>query len=773
MRRTLTWIAAVVVVLAASAWLAAPMLAGWAARIAAARAGLEAVDIDIAGIGFAQVHARRVSFRAATDRGPVTIALHNATMDFDLGARTFGPVHAETGSLDWQPPTVPAPPPTAAIPAPVLPLVSARVDQFDLRLNLEPGTIALAGPLVLDLDPGAGAHAHLTAADAAFDLTFSADGQQIVAALTGDAQAPLARAVVGDPLGLATRVELDLGLDALRTWFAAHAGLPPAWREAAAGLTLEAGAARVQAQYLVAGDTWRVDELSVNWRALQAAGTRSTGALKLAAVPDGKLWQLRALAPGEITIERLEEKEATSARIDIAEGTHVTTELPDAWQGAGQIRISAQGAGIPDTRASIDQWQFTPAAAALQLRDLAISKPALRAAELQLHATPGADGWPGAHGDATLAGIHPDISAITPELILKTAWQLESGKRIAATFDSVLDGQPAASGTLAWDQSIAEGKLQAKWSMDTGSLVAWVRALLPLLEAAGAERGVLSGVADLAWRGGAVHGTARAHLADLSARYEEARVDGADIVLDVTDLAVPAYTFALRVPTATAATGLPINGLFLRGAAAGPKVTVREGGVQLWGGTMRVRPGTIDTRGDASGERRLVVEVDKLDLEQALRFVDVAGLGGTGQLTGTVPLLFRAGGIEIEQATLASIAPGTLRYLSAAPAAANNIALQALQDFRYATLSAGLAYGRDGDYTISARLRGSNPALYNGYPIAFNINLTGSLPGLLRGALLTGDFDREVMKQVRLDAGSPAPAPAAPAPDRRPPGAGR
>jgi len=769
MRRTLTWIAAVAVALVACAWLAAPMFAGWAARVAAQRAGLAAVDVDIARIGLAQVQARGVSFRADTDRGPVTIALQNATIDFDLGARTFGPLHAETGSLDWQPPAVPAPPPTAAIPAPVLPLVSARVDKFNLRLNLAPGTVTLTGPLALDLDPGAGAHARLTAADAMFDLTFSADGQQIVAALTGDAQTPLARAVVGDPLGLATRVELDLGLDALRTWVAARAGLPPTWREAAAGMALDAGTARVQAQYLVAGDTWRVDELAANWRALQAAGTRSTGALKLAAVPDGKQWQLRALAPGEITIERLDEKDAMSARIDIAEGTHVTAEPPDSWQGAGQINVSVQGAGIPDTRASIDQWQFTPAAAALQLRDLAVSKPALRAAELQVHATPGSEGWPGASGDASLAGIHPDISAITPELILKTAWQLESGKRIAATFDSVLDGQPAASGTLAWDLAAAEGKVQAKWSTDTGSLVAWARALFPPLEAAGAERGVLSGAADLAWRGGAVHGTARAHLADLSARYEEARVDGADIVVDVTDVAAPAYTFALSVPTATAATGLPVNGLFLKGAAAGQKITVREGGVQLWGGAMRVQPGTIDTRKDS----RLVVEVDNLDLEQALRFVDVAGLGGTGRLTGTVPFLFRAGGVEIEQATLASIAPGTLRYLSAAPAAASNIALQALQDFRYATLSAGLAYGRDGDYTISARLRGSNPALYSGYPIAFNINLTGSLPGLLRGALLTGDFDREVMKQVRLDAGSPAPVPAAPAPDRRPPGAGR
>jgi hypothetical protein len=81
----------------------------------------------------------------------------------------------------------------------------------------------------------------------------------------------------------------------------------------------------------------------------------------------------------------------------------------------------------------------------------------------------------------------------------------------------------------------------------------------------------------------------------------------------------------------------------------------------------------------------------------------------------------------------------------------DNIALQALQDFHYDTLEMGLSYQAAGDYRISIRLNGRNPKLYEGYPIAFNLNLEGVLPELLRKSLLGGGFDEQVLKRVQTE----------------------
>jgi hypothetical protein len=95
---------------------------------------------------------------------------------------------------------------------------------------------------------------------------------------------------------------------------------------------------------------------------------------------------------------------------------------------------------------------------------------------------------------------------------------------------------------------------------------------------------------------------------------------------------------------------------------------------------------------------------------------------------------------------------GTLRY---DPLAANmseqldNIALKALQDFRYRVLQMELNYDPEGNYVIKTRLEGHNPAIYDGHPIAFNLNITGTLPGLLRSSLLSGDFSGNVLKSIR------------------------
>jgi len=690
----------------------------------------------------------------------------DATIDYEISRLPEATLHAASGTIAWQAPAMPAPPPTAAIPMPVLPLVNARVDELSLRLKIGQDNVALVGPFTLDLDPAQGVHVRLDARPEALDVKFHADGQRIDAVLGAQGDAPLLDAIVTDPLGLATRVELKADLARLRTWAAQETGLPAAWREMLRDAELTSGNLHAAAQYLLDGDTWRVDDFALQWSGMRASSIASSGTLRASATPEAGQWNIKVLEPAAIDVSHEQEGAALGARVAVDPETAVTVSTDGAIAGKGAVRVDLNETNLPAARITIDGWKYDANEANVHARDLGVTNPALRAAELTLNAQAGAAGWGDARGEMSLAGIHPDISAITPELIVKADWRLEEAQRATARFSARLDGQDAANGTVDWNNATGQGRVDAQWSTDAGALIAWARALYRPLEAVGAERGTLAGKADFTWRGGALAGIADVRLKDLAARYEEARVDDANLAIRITDLARPAYTFDVRIPTATAATGLPVTGLVLTGSASGSRITVKEGGFGVWGGNLSLRPGTFDVKKDG----HVVLDVANLDLEQVFRFVDVAGLSGSGRLNGAVPLLVQTDGVAIDEAKLDSLGGGTLRYVSAAPAAASNIALQALSDFRYQALNTGIGYRRDGTYTISARLRGSNPALYNGYPIAFNINLQGQLPGLLRSTLLTGNFDREVMKQVQLDAGAPNPVQA---PDKRPPATGK
>ena len=61
-----------------------------------------------------------------------------------------------------------------------------------------------------------------------------------------------------------------------------------------------------------------------------------------------------------------------------------------------------------------------------------------------------------------------------------------------------------------------------------------------------------------------------------------------------------------------------------------------------------------------------------------------------------------------------------------------NIALKALKNFHYESLDGTFSYNEEGLYHIKLHLLGSNPDLYDGYPVDFILNLRGELSGVFR-----------------------------------------
>jgi hypothetical protein len=140
--------------------------------------------------------------------------------------------------------------------------------------------------------------------------------------------------------------------------------------------------------------------------------------------------------------------------------------------------------------------------------------------------------------------------------------------------------------------------------------------------------------------------------------------------------------------------------------------------------------------------------LSRIDFERLLEFVDVDGLEGTGTLEMTLPLGSDETGLYVRDGSFNATAPGRLAY-SKEGLASSNIGMQALENFHYTDLSGTVNYQPDGSYDIVVRLEGSNPDLYDGHPIVFTLNISGSLPELFEALFITGNFEDAILNQVR------------------------
>ena len=231
---------------------------------------------------------------------------------------------------------------------------------------------------------------------------------------------------------------------------------------------------------------------------------------------------------------------------------------------------------------------------------------------------------------------------------------------------------------------------------------------------------------------------------------------GGNADLQLTSLSPLQAEASLALARLPIAVGTELTQLRARLRASGtvetPTLDVEAAQTELLGGRARIAalrytPGTALT---------LPVEVENLDLARLLQVVGQPGLSGAGRISGHLPVRWDKGQLSLdEDAMLTADGSGAIRYVPAGADAlaqsnqGSNIAMQALENFQFKRLQAGLSYSPLGDYGIKLALEGANPALYNGYPIAFNLNLEGHLPDLLRASLFSGDFSENLLKEVQ------------------------
>lgn len=185
--------------------------------------------------------------------------------------------------------------------------------------------------------------------------------------------------------------------------------------------------------------------------------------------------------------------------------------------------------------------------------------------------------------------------------------------------------------------------------------------------------------------------------------------------------------------------GLPMTNALVRFELAAPVMHITEGRLDMAGGRASIAPTDINMT--AAGQR-MTLKIDQLSVNELFQVAGVAGLSGEGKISGQAPITLFPNGIIIDQAKFAAEEPGVLRYdAGQAPAALSSagdsvgLALQALSDFRYKELIVTLDRRLTGDTDLGLHISGSNPSFYNGYPVEFNLTLSGKLDEVLRKGL--------------------------------------
>jgi len=154
------------------------------------------------------------------------------------------------------------------------------------------------------------------------------------------------------------------------------------------------------------------------------------------------------------------------------------------------------------------------------------------------------------------------------------------------------------------------------------------------------------------------------------------------------------------------------------------------------GGRLSIAPTVIDAAAKSS---QLVIALENVDLAALLAAVGLDGVSGTGRLRGVIPVKMAEAGkaVGISGGRLAASGPGILRIRSdtvkralAQGGAEVALLLQALEDFRYETLTMEIEKKATGEGHILLRTRGQNPAVSAGQPFVVNLNLSGNVDRL-------------------------------------------
>lgn len=254
----------------------------------------------------------------------------------------------------------------------------------------------------------------------------------------------------------------------------------------------------------------------------------------------------------------------------------------------------------------------------------------------------------------------------------------------------------------------------------------------------------VSGGVDLggtvAWDGGRLASDLALVLRDLTASYGGMTVSTLNTAIRIDQLSPLRTRPDQQIAIGAIDVGLPLtNAVIPFQLTGGRQVSLGETVFDMAGG--RVISQAVDLDLDDL-DSLFVLQVEDVDVGELLQITELDGLVATGRLNGEIPVRIRGQEIEVLDGKLTADGRGTFAYRPEQPPPGLagseqgvTLMLQVLRNFQYETLELDLNRAPDGDTRIKLHLAGSNPDFYDGYPVVFNLNLTGRLDQIVRSNL--------------------------------------
>ncbi|MEB2346262.1 MAG: YdbH domain-containing protein [Deltaproteobacteria bacterium] len=367
-------------------------------------------------------------------------------------------------------------------------------------------------------------------------------------------------------------------------------------------------------------------------------------------------------------------------------------------------------------------------------------------------------------GGATLALEHP-LGAARGRLELE-------GRLDALAFRATLDGHAARAErrvALSAQGRLEGGALRAEWEL--APLVFVPGALQPAalypplarlglrdvagrVEARGQVRRDAAGA--FAWSAGLA-------LRELAATAPLARVEGLHAALALAGPPLHTETSQL-VAIGLLDVGVPLTDGLLEGRLRRDgALALRSARFRFAGGTLEAGETVVDPR---RGPGAVTLRARGLELARLLEEVALAGLAGSGQVEGELPLVREGEALVVRGGVLRTTAPGgTIRYAPAASVrqlAASRpydlgLAIEAFSDFRYETLEARIDGDLAGTLTVDLHVRGANPAFQDGRPVELDLTLEARLADLVRAGQASYRVPAAVEERLRAFSEGRAP----------------
>jgi hypothetical protein len=381
------------------------------------------------------------------------------------------------------------------------------------------------------------------------------------------------------------------------------------------------------------------------------------------------------------------------------------------------------------------------------------------------------------------SGISGEASAGSANLLVSRLEDTATARRFQPiSIDlSVLEARPDLGFTA--DVATASGRatLHLQGSYDSARGVALAELTLPrlvldpkklrltdvspLFAAAGDASGAIEAGAHLYWRSASgVSGDARILLDDVSLSSPRVRIDGLDGEVKVREISPPATIGLQTLRAREIHPGVLFSDATLRWAlepvkdGRGSRLRIDRFQAEFADGRVTVDDTVLDPH---AATNTIVFHLEALDLAKLFAIANLEGVGGSGRLSGAIPVAVRSGAVAMPRGELAAKG-GVLQVRSQQVASllsgggqSAELLLDALRDFHYDELTVTVEKAFEGEAAVRLQLAGENPAVMNGQPFRINLNLAGNLDrlvaSLLEIARLSDQMVRATVRAVRSE----------------------